>query len=93
MYLLKQDDIKQGTEGVSSFLVAVPIEDSNEKGWKYHVDARPKAGNIVGQEIKPYPNTDKLLPQTGQLNWPIPLLASIGMIFFILGYGIYKKKR
>ncbi|XJZ57410.1 LPXTG cell wall anchor domain-containing protein [Lactobacillus delbrueckii subsp. bulgaricus] len=31
------------------------------------------------------------LPQTGQLNWPIPLLALAGLTLFIWGWAEQKK--
>lgn len=36
-------------------------------------------------------NTKSLL-QTGQLNWPIPVLASAGMLFVAVGYLMLRKK-
>ena len=31
------------------------------------------------------------LPQTGQLWWPVPIAAALGMALFILGYGLIRK--
>ena len=31
------------------------------------------------------------LPQTGMLIWPIPILAFVGLIFFVIGYFLYVK--
>ena len=34
------------------------------------------------------------LPQTGQLNWPIPLMAVAGLGFFVVGWTLcFGKKR
>lgn len=33
------------------------------------------------------------LPQTGQLNWPIPVLAFSGMLLFAFGWTLYRGKR
>ena len=35
-----------------------------------------EGGSVLGAEK---------LPQTGQLNWPIPVMAALGILFFILG--------
>lgn len=33
--------------------------------------------------------TDETLPQTGQLNWPIPMLAALGLLLFSVGWLLY----
>lgn len=43
----------------------------------------PSATNRV---VKSLPQSPRL-PQTGQLNWPIPLLALLGLTFFIWGWA------
>lgn len=35
-----------------------------------------------------YGDNDSKLPQTGQLNWPIPVLAGAGVLLFILGWAL-----
>lgn len=37
-------------------------------------------------------NTPKL-PQTGQLNWPVPVLAACGLLLFGLGWGLKRSGR
>lgn len=37
--------------------------------------------------------TDTILPQTGQLYWPVPLLAAGGLLLFILGRVLKNKDR
>lgn len=36
---------------------------------------------------------EETLPQTGQLNWPIPLMASSGVLLFVAGWRLYWGKR
>lgn len=96
LYLLRQVDIKEGYEVVSPFLVTVPLEVPNEQGWNYHVDASPKAGAVQPDkpnQDKPKPDPETPLPQTGQMNWPVPILAAAGIVLFALGYGLRTKKR
>lgn len=91
LYLLKQDVIAEGYEAVSSFFVTVPIENLSGGEWVYNVDASPKAEFMKPEE--PTPDPDPSLPQTGQLNWPIPILAAVGIGFFALGFALCSKKR
>ncbi|MDY2814374.1 MAG: LPXTG cell wall anchor domain-containing protein [Dorea sp.] len=32
------------------------------------------------------------LPQTGQLNWPVPVMAMSGMLLFMIGWSMYRGK-
>lgn len=41
---------------------------------------------------KPKPDPDKL-PQTGQLNWPVPVLATLGLLLLIAGIFLRSKKQ
>ena len=34
-----------------------------------------------------------MIPQTGQLNWPIPVLAFSGVVLIIVGVAMLRKKR
>jgi hypothetical protein len=52
--------------------------------WRYD----PELGEWVFDEFPPLAD----LPQTGQLRWPIPVLALSGMILFVLGWATYRKK-
>lgn len=91
VYLLKQDAVPEGYETVSSFLVTVPMEDLKGDGYVYEVNARPKAGAIAPDRTKP--SGDTSLPQTGQLNWPVPVLAAAGVGLFVIGYGLRTKEK
>lgn len=57
--------------------------------WEYHVVTTPKFS-----EVPPAPEEtevpDEQLPSTGQLNWPIPLLAIGGTL--LIGVGLYLSK-
>lgn len=56
-------------------LPSVPTIKENKK--------TPSATNRVVKSLPPSPR----LPQTGQLNWPIPLLALLGLSFFTWGWA------
>ncbi len=92
MYLIYQTE-KYTNAGnqykIHEFLVTVPYEG------KYDVNAESKPGLNLFPEDPPKPGTgtgtsNKVtrLPQTGQLTWPVPVLAISGMTFFILGWWL-----
>lgn len=94
LYLMVQTASSDTYETISPFVVTVPIEDDGE--WDYSVDASPKVGVVTvvttpDETTAPDDETtpaEPNLPQTGQLNWPIPVLAVGGMILFAIGWVI-----
>lgn len=52
----------------------------------------PAVPDQPGQPGQP-PRHGKKLPQTGQLNWPIPMLAVSGVLLFAFGWYIRQKPR
>lgn len=97
LYLLVQTDAASGYSKANPFLVSVPMQEDG--GYCYEVDASPKV------ELKPSPTTpyspsvptkpsSPSLPQTGQLNWPIPVLAVLGILLFSAGWVLrFGRKR
>ena len=88
LYLIVQNEAAKGYEAVDPFLVTVPM---NEDGsYIYHVDATPKLSILKKTpsttETPTSPPVDSKLPQTGQLNWPVSVLAVLGMGLFLLGW-------
>lgn len=66
------------------FLVTIPYDG------KYHVDASSKpALDIFPTEPPETTKPPEKLPQTGQLNWPIPWMASSGMLLFAMGWWLF----
>ncbi len=85
LYLLMQEDAAEGYDKVSPFLVSVPM--SQDGAYVYDVDASPKVEIIKAPVTPPADNPeDPKLPQTGQLNWPIPMLVILGLLFFSIGW-------
>lgn len=107
LYLLVQNEAAEGYCAISPFLIGVPnVEDGV---YVYEVDASPKVNLIPDEEEeepdqptpdKPStdnPSTDKpkdeTLPQTGQLNWPVPLLAVSGLVLCLAGWAMRVRGR
>jgi len=72
---------------IKEFFVTIPYDG------KYDVDARSKPGLDLYPEEPPKPTTGTSqkvtrLPQTGQLSWPVPVMALSGMTFFALGWWL-----
>lgn len=91
LYLVTQDSPAEGYSRLAPFLVTIPLKDGS--GLVYDVDASPKAGTVTkdrepGTEpgSEPAKPGETTLPQTGQLWWPVPLLAAAGLALFVMGW-------
>lgn len=88
LYLVRQTAAVEGYYPVSAFLVSVPTQETG--GWVYDVEASPKAE--AGAPAPASATTEPVgrsLAQTGQLNWPVPVLAGLGVILFAVGWMLY----
>lgn len=91
LYLVVGHELK--VDGVTytskPFLISLP-EYTNEGAWNYNVVAYPKTGvwnpPVTPPDSEPpeHPKPPKL-PQTGQLWWPVPILACGGLVFVLVG--------
>lgn len=92
LYLLVQEEAGKGFLNINPFVISIPTVIGD--AVYYDVDASPKAA----PEPLPTDPTDPTdptkptdppnppgLPQTGQLNWPVPVLALCGTILVIMG--------
>ena len=111
LYLFKQDRAASGYNKAEPFLVSVPMLENGT--YVYDVDASPKVelkkgsspatpgspGTPGTASKKSARSLGGKLPQTGQLNWPIPVLVVSGLGMFSVGWmlrfgkkkGIYEK--
>lgn len=96
LYLIVQQTSAAGYNAVSPFLVSIPMRQAKGNGWVYDVDASPKLeliqDSLPAQAHKTTLSLGKKLPQTGQLNWPIPVMAIAGMLIFALGWRLNSTK-
>lgn len=99
LYLVVQSKAANGYQPVAPFLVSVPMYE--EGAFVYDVDATPKMRALTAATPSPTPAaspkpstpTGPTLPQTGQLNWPVPVMAVLGLCLFLAGWALrYGKK-
>ena len=80
LYLVVQTETSDKKVTINPFLISIPDAEGN-----FNLKALPKAGAEV-----PPPETPPELPKTGQLWWPVALLAGAGIL--ALAYGLYRRK-
>lgn len=93
LYLMAQETAAPGYEKMKPFLVSVPV--MRDGVYVYTVDASPKM-ELVTATPTPTPSVSPppKLPQTGQLNWPVPILALGGLALLACGWALrYAGKR
>lgn len=92
LYLIRQQRGFKNHSSIQSFLVTLPMNESS--GWVYEVSATPKVGTVSRTTPPKTPSGGKgsRLPQTGQLNWPVPVLAVSGLVVFSLGWWLSREK-
>ena len=87
LYLLMQTVPAKGYQKMGTILVSVPMYDPATDGYSYDVDASVKPA--VEREVKPTPTPTpppgERIPQTGQMNWPVPALAVMGLVSILIG--------
>ena len=95
LYLLGQSRAAKGFQGMAPFLVSVPLYDKVKDCYLYDVDISVKPA--LEREVKPTPSPTpppgSRLPQTGQLNWPVPLLAGLGLACVLAGGLLLRSDR
>lgn len=96
LYLVTQEEPCNGLSPINPFLISLP--QWAENGYVYDLTARPKVSleplPTKPPETEPEEPSESKLPQTGQLNWPVPVMAVAGLILLALGwYLCYGKKR
>lgn len=103
VYLLVQTKAAPGFACMEPVLVSVPFKDPKTGEYTYDVDAsvKPAVQREVQSSPSPTPaltpKPDPGLPNTGQLNWPVPVLIGVGTLLVLLGLGLvasdFKRER
>lgn len=87
LYIVMQEeeDVTEGFAAINPFLISMPKYENGH--YEINVIANPKVSlESVPTKSETAKSTDSILPQTGQLNWPIPLLTVSGLLVFALGW-------
>lgn len=84
LYLLVQRQAARGFLPVEPFLVGLPRQVDG--ALQYHVDASPKCAPEPSDPGSPG------IPQTGQLRWPVAVLAAAGLVLLAAGVLLLRKE-
>lgn len=104
LYLVTQaeSDASTGFNPISPFLITIPQYTDK---YVYDIEAKPKAELVkpttepstepstTPTTTTPEPTEPPKIPQTGQLNWPIPLLLVCGMALLTLGCYLHSGRK
>lgn len=90
LYVVTQGE-KDATDGfapIRPFLISMPKFENGTYNYTVNADPKVPLETQPPTETQPRPTkpTNPNLPQTGQLNWPVPLLAVAGLILFVAGW-------
>lgn len=83
LYLLVQEEAGTGYLPVRPFFVGVPQQMGGR--LLYQVDASPKCAPEPADPGAPQ------IPQTGQLRWPVPMLAGLGLLLLSVGLLLHRR--
>lgn len=104
LYFIAQTKGTLGYEAAAPFLAEIPNYNSETNKWEYNLEAKPKvlpdSMTVPSEPTETQPETENpitmpsdMLPHTGQLNWPVPVLAFAGIILFIIGFAMYNERK
>ena len=96
LYLVWQrpEDASEGYDAIAPFLISVPKWQNGK--YTLHVDADPKVPleTEPTEPPPPPPPPPPELPKTGQVNWPVPVMAVAGVILIFVGWlSCLRRKR
>ena len=96
VYLVRQENPTEGYSPLQPFLVSLP--QWREDHYVYDLTLESKVApetepTETTEPTDPTETTEPEIPQTGQLNWPIPLLCVSGFGLFVLGFYLCFGKR
>lgn len=88
LYLVVQTKTASNYDPIKPFLVSLPYYMEETDTYDYSVDATSKMSRLTYNPPPPPPPSTPSgnLPQTGQLNWPVPVLAVGGLVLFTVGW-------
>lgn len=95
VYLLKKwsSEAPERLEMIPA-LVYLPTYQSEGDRWEHTAYVVPKFSWRPDENPAPPPAPpDAHLPQTGMVQWPIPVLAVGGMFLLVMGYGMLRRSK
>lgn len=95
LYLIVQTKSISGYEKIAPFLVSVPLWDKDHYLYEINVSEKfeiKKEPPTPGTPETPDQPGDKL-PQTGQVNWPMPVLLILGLALIVTGTALKRKSK
>lgn len=90
LYLIAQKDMGKKYLALEPFVISVP--QCIDGSYVYDVKSFPKCGIVPVPPPEDTPPTGDTpppggtIPQTGQLWWPVPILAGLGLLFVAFGW-------
>jgi len=90
LYLLVQQEAAEGYFCATPFMISVPMYVEDD--WVYDIDATPKV-DLEREPVPPPPVTPPDIPQTGMLQWPIPVMAISGIALFMTGWLLFFRRK
>lgn len=95
LYLIRQGTAAKGYT-MNPAVIPVPMEGENGT-LEYNVEAvaklEPEDGDEPDEPSEPDTPDDSTLPQTGQLWWPVSLLAIGGILLYSIGWNYNRKQK
>lgn len=103
LYLIVQTHASDGYEPLQPFLVSVPMVEDGVYLYEINAEGKfqlkqasrptPTPPAPPAEESAPSKPSGTVLPQTGQMNWPVPVLAMLGLCLIVIGWGLRSGKR
>ena len=95
LYLIVQTTGISGYERIAPFLVSVPMWSTDH--YLYEINASEKFETKKEPSSPGTPETPEQpggrLPQTGQVNWPMPVLLTLGLALIVAGTALKKESK
>lgn len=96
--LQTKGQVTEGFDPIRPFLISLPRWENGQ--YVYEITADPKVPletqptepPTTQPPTEPKP-TEPNLPQTGQLNWPVPILIAMGLALLVAGWIMSGKKK
>lgn len=86
LYMVVHEETSSDFTMAWPFFVTIPMSSGDV--WDYTVDATPKV-EVEHSELEHPPG----IPITGQLKWPVPVMAFSGIVIFTVGWVLFRRNK